>query len=114
MGIPKFFRWLSERYPLMNQTVTEEATMPEVSPHSARAKFCFEVVARLRPGRAFGLLSLRIISSSTALALAIPYDAFRCTAQCSLSLALSCSRVAEERKAEKSRKQTTTNLFPKP
>jgi 5'-3' exonuclease len=30
MGIPKFFRWLSERYPLINQNVTEEATMPEV------------------------------------------------------------------------------------
>lgn len=39
MGIPKFFRWLSERYPLMNQTVTEEATMPEVSPHALSPGF---------------------------------------------------------------------------
>jgi len=29
MGIPKFFRWLSERYPIINQDVTTDAAMPE-------------------------------------------------------------------------------------
>jgi 5'-3' exonuclease len=29
-GIPKFYRWLSERYPLINQDVTTELDMPEV------------------------------------------------------------------------------------
>jgi 5'-3' exoribonuclease 1 len=29
-GIPKFFRWLSERYPLINQDVKTELDMPEV------------------------------------------------------------------------------------
>jgi hypothetical protein len=29
MGIPKFYRWLSERYPLINQVVNEGVTKPE-------------------------------------------------------------------------------------
>jgi hypothetical protein len=29
-GIPKFYRWLSERYPLINQDVITELDMPEV------------------------------------------------------------------------------------
>ena len=29
-GIPKFFRWLSERYPLINQDVKTELDMPEI------------------------------------------------------------------------------------
>ena len=29
-GIPKFYRWLSERYPLINQDVRSEIEMPEV------------------------------------------------------------------------------------
>jgi hypothetical protein len=29
MGIPKFYRWLSERYPLINQVVKEDVTKPE-------------------------------------------------------------------------------------
>ena len=29
MGIPKFYRWLSERYPLINQRVSDEAFLPE-------------------------------------------------------------------------------------
>lgn len=30
MGIPKFFRWVSERYPLIVQDLKEEVTVPEV------------------------------------------------------------------------------------
>ena len=29
MGIPKFYRWLSERYPLINQVLTDEVFLPE-------------------------------------------------------------------------------------
>ena len=29
MGIPKFYRWLSERYPLINQRVSDEVFLPE-------------------------------------------------------------------------------------
>mmetsp|Transcript_22035 Transcript_22035/g.86639 ORF Transcript_22035/g.86639 Transcript_22035/m.86639 type:complete len:1581 (+) Transcript_22035:131-4873(+) len=29
MGIPKFFRWISERYPLINQDVTQDSIIPE-------------------------------------------------------------------------------------
>ena len=29
MGIPKFYRWLSERYPLINQEVKEDVNKPE-------------------------------------------------------------------------------------
>jgi len=28
MGVPKFFRWLSERYPLINQTIDFENAGP--------------------------------------------------------------------------------------
>ena len=30
MGIPKFYRWLSERYPLINQRIEEDAPRPEL------------------------------------------------------------------------------------
>ena len=34
LGIPKFFRWLSERYPAINQNVTADACMPEFGEQS--------------------------------------------------------------------------------
>lgn len=29
MGVPKFYRWLSERYPLINQLITDGKMLPE-------------------------------------------------------------------------------------
>ncbi|CAM9458652.1 unnamed protein product [Heterosigma akashiwo] len=29
MGVPKFYRWLSERYPLINQLISDETLLPE-------------------------------------------------------------------------------------
>ena len=29
MGVPKFYRWLSERYPLINQLITDGRMLPE-------------------------------------------------------------------------------------
>lgn len=29
MGVPKFYRWLSERYPLINQAIDETTLLPE-------------------------------------------------------------------------------------
>jgi 5'-3' exonuclease len=29
MGIPKFYRWLSERMPLMNQAISDLSLLPE-------------------------------------------------------------------------------------
>ena len=29
MGIPKFFRWISERYPLINQDISQDSIIPE-------------------------------------------------------------------------------------
>lgn len=37
MGIAKFFRWLSERYPLVNQSVAEATMMPEFGAQPPRA-----------------------------------------------------------------------------
>lgn len=36
MGIAKFFRWVSERYPLINQKITEVMMMPEFGEGRAR------------------------------------------------------------------------------
>ena len=30
MGVPKFYRYVSERYPLVNQAVDESSLLPEV------------------------------------------------------------------------------------
>ena len=30
MGVPKFYRWLSERYPLINQAIDESTLLPEI------------------------------------------------------------------------------------
>ena len=36
MGVPKFFRWLSERYPLINKAVAESLP-PDFGPNSISA-----------------------------------------------------------------------------
>ena len=30
MGVPKFYRYLSERYPLINQAIDESTLLPEI------------------------------------------------------------------------------------
>jgi hypothetical protein len=43
MGIPKFYRWLSERYPLINQEVKEDVNKPEFGALLARAQNMFRI-----------------------------------------------------------------------
>ena len=30
MGVPKFYRWLSERYPQINQIISDSTMLPEI------------------------------------------------------------------------------------